>query len=242
MSVRIGDIGRAVTPMSPSGAVEVNGKRLDARSDGPFIDAGSPIIVLRGDPTGYVVRKLEADQPTPKLPNHGKPIRKAEFQRNSAEVEQAEREERAEKRRRFRKMIRYGSIVAGSLGALVGLASGAAGWLFGWYGAAEAGQVAVLLGGSMGVGAVAGVALFFLTGLIGSVMGFFEEGDAELAPDFLAIFAALVGAAVGFWWQFETGDAADIALWSLGVATVFALVAYFLSWLIRQGLEATAEG
>src|SRR5262245_6076251 len=100
--------------MCPSGAVEVNGDRLDARSDGAFIEAGSHVVVVRGDPTGFVVRKLGPEDPLPDLPNHGERIRRAEFQRNRAEVAEAEREAAVEKRRRMRATVRYGGLSAGS--------------------------------------------------------------------------------------------------------------------------------
>jgi NfeD-like C-terminal, partner-binding len=84
MPVHIGDFGRALSRMAPSGAVEVNGERLDARSDGQVIEAGSNVIVLRGDPTGYVVRALEPGKPVPTLPRQGEEIVKADFARNTA--------------------------------------------------------------------------------------------------------------------------------------------------------------
>jgi hypothetical protein len=239
MVVHVGDVGRALSPMTPSGAVEVRGRRLDARSDGQFIEAGSPVIVLRGDPSGYVVRKLEAGQPPPELPGHGEPIRRAEFQRNSAEVAEAERQERAERRERLLQGLQTGSVAAGSLGAVVGLASGGVGWYFGWSGAADPLGLALLFGGSLVAGAVVSVALFFLTGLVGSVAGAFE-GEPGFAPDFFAMFAGLVGGAVGFWWRFGTGDAGVIAAWSAGGALAFAVVAWVLGRLMAHILGSAA--
>jgi hypothetical protein len=240
MAIRVGDVGRALSPMSPSGAVEVNGERLDARSDGPFIEAGSPVVVLRGDPTGYVVRKLEPGHPQPELPGHGEPIRKAEFQRNSAEAAGADRQERAEARRRFLKGLQYGSIAAASLGAIVGLTSGGTGWYFGWAAVADPLDGALLLAGWLFAGAATGVALFFVTGLIGVVLGFVTEGEASFTPDFFIVFASLVGAAVGFWWDFRGGDAGTATLWAIGGVLVFGVVACVLSWLARKVLESVA--
>lgn len=239
-AIRVGDVGRALSPMSPSGAVEVQGQRVDARSELGVIEAGCPVVVLRGDPTGYVVRKLEPGQQPPQLPNHGEPIERAEFQRTHAQVAEADRREQAEARRRMLRALRYGSLAAAGLGAVVGLASAGAGLLFGWFGRAEPMAVALLLGGSLLVGAVTSVLLFFLTGLVGSVIGFASEGEAAFAPDFFAVFAALVGAAVGFWWQFRTEDVETIALWTAGVGVAFAAVAFILSWLANNVLESAA--
>ena len=239
MTVRVGDTGRALSPMAPSGAVEIGGVRLDARSDGQVIETDSTVVVVRGDPTGYVVRKLEPGQPVPRLPNHGRPIRKAAFQRNSAEVAEADREERRERRGRLLKSLRYGSIAAASLGAMVGLASGGLGWGFGWAGGTDPARLAALLGGSLGVGAAWGVALFFLTGWVGSLLGSFE-GETGFAPDFVTVFAGLVGAAVGFWWKFDTGDAETIAAWSAGGSVAFAAVAWVLGTLLTNLLGSLA--
>jgi hypothetical protein len=240
MAVRYGDVGRALSPMSPSGAVEVNGERVDARSEGGFIEVGSAVVVLRGDPTGYVVRKLDPGQPPPRVPNHGEPIPRAEFQRNAAEVEEFERRERAEARRRRLRGLRDGTIVAAAFGAVVGLLSGGAGWYFGWAGVADPAGGAVLLAASLAAGAASGVALFFVTGLVGAAFGFASEGDAGFAPDFFVMFAALVGAAVGFWWQFGTGEAGTVALWSVGGAAGFAVIAYVLGWAIGSLLESAS--
>jgi hypothetical protein len=239
MTICVGDVGRAISRLSPSGAVEVNGRRLDARSDGRVIEPGSTVVVLRGDPSGYVVRELEPGQPPPEVPGHGRPIRKAEFQRTAAEVAEADRRDRADARQRLLRAMRYGSAAAGALGVATGLVSGGAGWYFGRAGVNDPAGIAVLLGGHAAAGAVAGVALFFLTGLVGSVLGVFG-GNADFAPDFAAIFVALVGAAVGFWWQFPTGDATTIAAWSAGGAFLFAVAALALGWLGSRVLEPPA--
>lgn len=240
MAIRIGDLGIAVSAMSPSGAVEVDGKRLDARSDGPFIPLGSVVVVLRGDPTGYVVRALEPGQEPPQLPGHGTPIPRAEFQRTSAEVAEVERAVRAEKRKRIRQGLRFGGIAAGSLGAFVGLASSGAGWLLGWAPADDPASGAMLLGGALVVGTATGVALFLLTGLIGSVLGMFE-GEPGFAPDFSVTAAALMGTAVGFWWHFRTGNPGTIAAWAVGATFVCAIAAYLVKWLVGLLLGSVVE-
>lgn len=239
MPVRVGDTGLALSPMSPSGSVEIDGVRHDARSDGRFIETGSRVIVLRGDTTGYVVSKLEPGKPVPRLPNHGDLIRKAEFQRSSAEVAAADREERERKWRDVVRGMKYGSLAAAALGGLVGLASGGLGWYFGWSGVAEPIPVATLLGGSLAAGAAFGVVLFFLTGWASSLFGAME-GETAFTPDFLVVFAALVGAAVGFWWHFDSGDALTIATWTTSCAFISAAVAWVLSSLLSKTAGAAA--
>jgi hypothetical protein len=239
MRVHVGDVGQALSPMCPSGAVEVNGMRLDARSDGAFIEAGSPIIVLRGDPTGFVVRRIGPDEPIPRLPNNGERIRRAEFQRTSAEVAEAEREEQAERRRRMRETMRFGSLTAASFGILVGLASGGFGWLTGRADNLGWADLALLLGGSLAAGAVLGVGLFFLSGMVGSVVQMFD-GEPGFAPSFNVIVLGLIGAAAGFWWRFGTGDAAVIATCSAIGLAIGAAVGWVVSWLTAQILGAAA--
>ncbi len=52
-----GQLGEAATPLRPSGTVMVGGKRVDAVTDGEFIEAGSPIRVVRAQGMGIVVRQ-----------------------------------------------------------------------------------------------------------------------------------------------------------------------------------------
>ncbi len=49
-----GDLGIAASPLHPSGVVEITGARIDALSEGQYIEAGAPIEVLRVE-RGYVV-------------------------------------------------------------------------------------------------------------------------------------------------------------------------------------------
>lgn len=52
--------GVAATPLSPSGAIEVAGKRYPARSDGEFIQKGAPVVVLRDEGFGFVVVEVRS--------------------------------------------------------------------------------------------------------------------------------------------------------------------------------------
>ena len=171
MSIHYGDIGRALTTLAPSGAVDVLGERIDARSDGTVIEAGSFVVVLRGDPTGYVVQKLNPGQTPPKVPNHGKPIRKAEFQLSGSEAAAAERREQAESQKRLRAGLRSGSRIAGKWGAAVGLVSGAIGLALGWVGADDPTGIAVLLSLAPVGGAASGMCLFLLLSLVSYTTG-----------------------------------------------------------------------
>ena len=42
----IGSAGRAVTPLTPSGTIEIEGVEYDAVSDGGYIDRGTPVDVI----------------------------------------------------------------------------------------------------------------------------------------------------------------------------------------------------
>jgi membrane-bound serine protease (ClpP class) len=53
----VGLAAEAVTPLRPSGTVMVAGKRLDAMTDGEFIDAGSLVSVVRTHGMGLLVRR-----------------------------------------------------------------------------------------------------------------------------------------------------------------------------------------
>ncbi len=50
-----GATGTAVTPLRPAGTVDIAGRMLDARTQGEYIDAGSPVRVVSHDRFGVVV-------------------------------------------------------------------------------------------------------------------------------------------------------------------------------------------
>jgi len=52
----VGRSGRAVTPLRPSGVVEVDGQRLDASTEGEYVEAGTPVQVVRSEGLRLVVR------------------------------------------------------------------------------------------------------------------------------------------------------------------------------------------
>jgi hypothetical protein len=207
--VRVGDLGTALTPMAPSGLVGHDGLRLDARSDGAFIPAGASVVVLRGDPTGYVVREVGPDAPIPVLHDAGAEATRPEFMRNTAEVRVAAARSEAELRRAWAKGDRWRSGAATLLGGLGGLgdsvlafgddstpAGAAGGLLVGLVLALAVNRAGRLLAWSplAAGGAIAG-------GLLGAEAAFWAAvaaGDA--VPLWAAVPAgALVGTAAGGW-------------------------------------------
>lgn len=49
-----GRVGRTLTPMKPSGSIEIDGRRIDALSEGPMIDANQWVKCV-GVKTGYII-------------------------------------------------------------------------------------------------------------------------------------------------------------------------------------------
>ena len=225
MAVCVGDVGRAVTVLAPSGKIEIDGARLDARSDGSVIEAGSMVVVLRGDPTGYVVRKhTPGSRP---VPNHGQTIPRGEFQQTRAEVAAAENNEYLARLAEVRTRMRRGVLWSVLLGAVAGVASAAMGLHFDW--ADESVTPATLYGASVGAGVVWAVVLYFLTGwFVAHILP--SDADAVFEPNFVAVAVGLVGAALGFWVTFG-GDAMTIAAQTSGISLAFAALAAALSWL-----------
>lgn len=54
-----GKQGEAITDLRPSGTVEIEGKRLDAVTDGEYVDAGTPVVVILVSGNRIVVDKIE---------------------------------------------------------------------------------------------------------------------------------------------------------------------------------------
>lgn len=53
----VGKVGKAMTPLRPSGTAEVFGQRLDVVTEGGFIPAGTTIEIVRVEGTRIVVRE-----------------------------------------------------------------------------------------------------------------------------------------------------------------------------------------
>ena len=54
----VGRIGRTVTDLRPSGTAAFDDERIDVVTEGPFIEAGAPVIVLRAEGYRHVVREV----------------------------------------------------------------------------------------------------------------------------------------------------------------------------------------
>ncbi|MBE2212811.1 MAG: hypothetical protein IAE82_02995 [Opitutaceae bacterium] len=59
-TVAIGDAGVVISPLRPTGAVEVGGRRFEARSEIGELEAGTPIRVVRRGDFVLIVEKLDA--------------------------------------------------------------------------------------------------------------------------------------------------------------------------------------
>ncbi|MBE3598201.1 MAG: nodulation protein NfeD [Limnochordaceae bacterium] len=62
MSAWEGKRGRAVSPLRPAGVVEIEGMRVDASTEGEFVDAGTAVEVVRVDGLTLVVRPVTSRQ------------------------------------------------------------------------------------------------------------------------------------------------------------------------------------
>ncbi|HEX7069623.1 MAG TPA: NfeD family protein [Rhodothermales bacterium] len=56
----LGKVGRAVTPLRPTGVVEIDGDRLEVVTEGEFIAAGSAVKIVAMDRRRYFVRLADA--------------------------------------------------------------------------------------------------------------------------------------------------------------------------------------
>jgi hypothetical protein len=232
MDLRIGDTGRAVAPMSPSGKVEIGGVRHDARSEGMFIPAGARCVVVRADATGLVVRPVEDGQPAPRFPNHGEPIRKGECKLTPAEAAAVQEQERQQKRRESRRKLLGGLARSVGLGVVIGLGAAVVGWTLGLADHLAPADLAALGGGLALAGVVIATVIYFLTGCLGYYVRGMTMGDPEFAPAYITMTAALVSAAYGFWWRFPTGDVNTIAEGALVTGALAALIVWGAGFLI----------
>ena len=71
--VRIGDRGRTLTALKPSGKVAIAGAEFEARSEGQWIDPDCNCVVVAGDSRGLIVRAVGEGDPTPAVANQGTP-------------------------------------------------------------------------------------------------------------------------------------------------------------------------
>ncbi|WP_439626550.1 NfeD family protein [Gemmata sp.] len=231
MGVRIGDTGRAVTPLSPSGYVEIGGVRRSATTEGTFIEPGRAVVVVRGGPPGFVVRAVEPGAPAEALPHQGEELVRAEHQRTRADVAAADRDARQKAWAELKRRMARGAAAAGAFGCAAGLTNAALGRHFDWAGA-TAWALPELLLGSAAAGALDAVLLYFFTGwFVARVLP--AEADAVFEPSLVAVLAGLVGASLGFWVYAATGDVWLVARWTAGLSLAFAALAAGLAWVVN---------
>jgi len=65
-----GRVGEALTDLRPSGTVDIDGERIDVVTEGPWVEKGDTVVVLRAESYRHVVRKAEPgdeeeEAPTP---------------------------------------------------------------------------------------------------------------------------------------------------------------------------------
>lgn len=70
----IGEVVEAKCDMLPGGAIEYNGRTIDALSEGMAIDAGQQVVVLRVDGNFLVVRPVEENETLENDDDLSKPI------------------------------------------------------------------------------------------------------------------------------------------------------------------------
>jgi membrane-bound serine protease (ClpP class) len=57
--VSVGEEGRTITPLRPSGTADFQGRRVDAVSEGVMIERGKPVRVVKVEGRRIVVREVE---------------------------------------------------------------------------------------------------------------------------------------------------------------------------------------
>jgi len=57
-----GRVGEALTDLRPSGTVAIDGERIDVVTEGPWVEKGDTVVVLRAESYRHVVRKAEAEE------------------------------------------------------------------------------------------------------------------------------------------------------------------------------------
>jgi hypothetical protein len=77
MPVTIGDRGRAVTPLRPTGFVDVNGSRLEAKlapARTIAVEVGAEVVIVGADAFGLLVRAAVDLADVSALPGYGEPV------------------------------------------------------------------------------------------------------------------------------------------------------------------------
>jgi hypothetical protein len=73
--IRVGDRGRAVTELRPTGAIEVYGRRIEAKADRlHYVPTDAEVVVVGGDAFGVIVRTAATVADPVGLPNYGETV------------------------------------------------------------------------------------------------------------------------------------------------------------------------
>jgi hypothetical protein len=162
MTVRVGDLGRAMASLHPQGVVQIDGRRYHARSDFDSIEPGTEVVILRGDLQGLVVRAVEPGETIERVPGYGKAVHSSfgELLTEHQKLESAEQESWQARLPRWRAARRgYGF----RMGALLGALFAAIGLGLSWEYVNQAVELPwVLALGVTGVGILWGVGVFLL--------------------------------------------------------------------------------
>lgn len=62
LTALVGKAGEAITPLRPSGTVLIEGKRIDAQTDGDWVEIGAPVTVVRAQGALIVVRRTVQEE------------------------------------------------------------------------------------------------------------------------------------------------------------------------------------
>jgi membrane-bound serine protease (ClpP class) len=68
-----GRIGEALTDLRPSGTVSIDGERIDVVTEGPWVEKGDAVVVLRAESYRHVVRKAEPADEGAEPPHDARP-------------------------------------------------------------------------------------------------------------------------------------------------------------------------
>jgi hypothetical protein len=237
MSARIGDRGEAVSALTPSGKVRINGILYDAKSEGIFIEAGAHCIVVRQDPFALIVRKLEGDQSLPEVPNAGNLVTKSEVQRTSEEVRKVEAIEAEAQRQVWWKDIKKGLLISVILGLVVGgLASLFAVFDTSIQTRSEINKTLLIIGFLL-VYPIWGAILYLSIEVIPSMIVKLKESEDTVLHQII-IFIGLIGSAFLFHWEMTSGNN---LLSTLLIALLGSLAITFVAWILLKALGALTE-
>lgn len=111
LRMQVGSLGQTVADLRPSGKVDILGSTFEARSEGQWIDAGRPVVVLRFDAFGLVVREASGEE--------ADALAAAARRRHPPEQEPEQPESPRAKQLRFLRHLAEGAILGAILGGVL---------------------------------------------------------------------------------------------------------------------------